>query len=206
MMVMESDLLYINDVAKTLKQKNFVWYQNKLFNVFNNNQIIETTLDNSKLSYFPSRAIKINQTELRDFCKGLVLSTIEIENIPEYGNANIELTNPPYDNLVLEVNGELDIKTNHMISIINNINSQIVDNPIDITKIIQPLYKASKKTGSEKYIIDNHIMYLSSTSLPLKSNSKVYLNILDHDITFISKFTIKNSINIINVYLNFLKL
>lgn len=206
MMVMESDLLYINDVAKTLKQKNFVWYQNKLFNVFNNNQIIETTLDNSKLSYFPSRAIKINQKELRDFCRELVLSTIEIENIPEYGNANIELTNPPYDNLVLEVNGELDIKTNHMISIINNINSQIVDNPIDITKIIQPLYKASKKTGSEKYIIDNYIMYLSSTSLPLKSNSKVYLNILDHDITFISKFTIKNSINIINVYLNFLKL
>jgi len=204
MEIQASDLLYVNEIAKTIKQKDFVWYKNKILNVFDNNIIIETNLDMSKLSYYPTRPVMMNYTEFRNFCKS-VISSVPIDELPKNNVAKLVLSNQ-FASLDIHLSSGLDMSVNHVLEIIRTVNSSISGPSQEITDIIKPLFKASKTSGNEKYIIDNHIMYLSSTSIPLRSNSKVYINILDRGNTFIAKFTVKNPTNIIHTYLNFLKL
>ena len=205
--LMISDLTYINEIAKVLKQKNFMWYHDLIIGVDNLDYSIYGALNTDRLSVYPENGIIMNQRDLSKVMKSITTeSYFEFEDTL---NKNTQLISTISDSMTMSVDVSI------MNIIINNLKK---DREIDmdmmgyleenITSNISDLYNVSKYTGTFWYKYDNdHMMALIPGVLPLAKSDKTYLTIQDYpDNTFVSRFRIEKKLTDVHIYLKFLKI
>ncbi len=201
-----SDLVYINDAAKSLKHRDFVFINNILIGLDNLNiYICKVILDTNKLTNIPLVGLMFNQKELSKFVKSLTMeSSFHIDE-------NISI-NHFYTSMGAE---ELNIRIDHNINNFalsrlqetNNMDSQLIVPPEDITGDIEKLFALRKTDGAFYYVYkNNYYMTLFSGLLPLNKSDKVFVNVLDNTpSTFITRFTVKKSKFNLSIYLAYCK-
>lgn len=200
MKISVSELIYLNEAAKSLKQKNFILFNNMIIGLDNiQNMFIYSVLDNNFINYY--NGMIINQRELSAFIK-----TLSVESDFEIINGKINSMRGDELNIIFDSN-MLTMVINAYNKIINieqtkplhMIQEQLVD---DISSKIKSM---SRSDGSINIIYENYYMVLFPTIFPINKADKLFLTIIKLDInSFISKFRIqKKKFNII-MYIHYL--
>lgn len=190
------DLLYINEAAKALKQKQFLFYRNCLYGVTNNNYMVYLPLDPMKLScdYYNQPAIKLTTRELSAFCKKI---TIETE-FPIYQNNQISINDTM---LIYELiqNVDIDIR-------VKELESHFTP-PIDVTEELSEMKLMKMADGVFKWIKHGYFMLLPISVFPLTKPDKIHFSMYDNtNSSFVTRFSIvKKKFNVI-IFLAFIKM
>jgi hypothetical protein len=201
-----SDLVYINDAAKSLKYSDFVFINNLLVGIDNiNTYTSKVILDVNKLSNVSLIGLSFNQRELSKFVKSLsVESSFYIdENQP---------INKIYSSVgAVELNIHIDSAMNNLVAA--KINQSLdIDNLMinseDVTADMEKLFSMRKGDGAFYYVShDNHYMTLFNGLLPLNKSDKIFLSIYDAGYgTFTTRFIVKKSKFTIMVYVSYLSI
>lgn len=205
------DLITINEAAKALKQKKFIYNNGYLYGIDNIDGYIVYT-----------RVADYLHIDYDDYFNGIIMDARElsafVKTIGTEADFNIEFDENNLCKLSTFMNGELNIiKNDYLLSMVQSkvikfSNIQIPSyNKGDITNEIQELYGLRKTDGCFYYktIINNkrYIMTLFPGLLPLNKADKVSLLIYDNGIAnnFISCFTVKKKKFEIIVILCYLK-
>lgn len=200
-----TDIMYINDAARVLKQRNIMWIQDKIFGIDNFNYIIYMPLDASKLSVFPSRGLIINQRDLSKFVKSISMES-EFEFDENATSSSIVTIS---EVLMIQTSLQTESIILKNIKSINDINASICNIPEDdISSKLEQLYGMSKTSGAIQYKYDDsHIMTLFSGVIPLTKSDKLFIKLWDNsETTFLACFRVqKKQINVF-VYLLYLKI
>lgn len=204
MNITTSELVYINEAAKALKQKDFVLIDNAIIGLDNIQYIVTYVLLDSNFinNYF--NGIIINQRSLSAFIK-----TISIESDFEFDSIDTTLRTVGGGELLIGLDQRIISfaynKYKYAISIDNT--TQIAINEVEIPEILSKIQSMSKADGAASVIYEGYYMTLFSSILPTTKSDKLYLQIFQPDLihTFISRFRIsKKKFNIIT-YINFIK-
>lgn len=201
-----SDLMYIFEISKALKQKDFIWYLEYVIGMDSEDYIIYTKLDLNKISIRPQVGLIINQRELSKFMKSI---TTEFD-------FSINITGMHFITLLhtltetLKINANLSIAQNKLNTILsadqfNNMLEQDVSESIGLNY----LYAMTKSSGIKMYQYDNtHILTLFGGLVPLAKSDKLYLIINDliDGITFLARFRVHKKISDIIVIVRYIKL
>lgn len=195
------DLITILNVSKSLKQKDFVVDNNKIYGIDSNQYHIYTSLLQLNAITEP---IQINYKELSEFIKTI---TTEMEfPIQDYGYC-YNITNNT--GAVLKIT-----KPNILImGFINSINaySNNYTTTIDygiINNEIEQLLSMKKSDGAFYYKKDNkYFITLYPGLLPINKGDKVKLSIIDHtEQLFIAHFEINKKCAVVNINILYLKI
>lgn len=203
-MISVIDLIYINDAAKALKQKQFLFYKNCLFGLdFIDKYFIYVPLDINMLSrnYYDDNGIIFNTRELSKFIKSI---TIENEFTIDYSEgSHIMCSN--IDVVTYTVSRNIDYIINKKFNNIKSINYTTDD--MDITKTIEPMKSMKKADGVFNCTLGNYYLILPISLLPMTKTDKVLVQISDmHPNYYTTKFNIiKKKLNVF-IYVSFLKL
>ena len=201
-----SDLMYIFEISKALKQKSFIWYLEYVIGIDSEDYIIYTKLDLNKISTRPQVGLIINQRELSKFMKSI---TTEFEFcIDVIGMNFITLLHSMTE--TLKINANLSISQNKLntISTINQFNN-IEEQDVSETIGLNYLYAMTKTSGIKMYQYDsNHILTLFGGLVPLAKSDKLYLAINDlmDGITFLTRFRVHKKIGDIIIIIRYIKL
>ena len=205
-----SDLIYINEAAKALKQKDFCWIDNTLIGVDDFNYAIYCKLDAYKISVIPRKGLYINQKELSAFIKNITVE--EGFNIADEYNtgATTTLFTNNLAELEIHMNPEMDIRVYYQLAQISKINMLMQNIPEqDVTARFADLYKMPKGAGVTMYHYDaTHIMAIFGGIVPLLTADKLYMKLYDDSpATFLVQFRVdkKNKFEVF-VYLMYLKI
>ena len=197
MIIKTVDLITIQNIAKSFKQKDFVLLNNKLYST-NINYYLVT-------SGFPVDIIEpiiLNYKELSDFIKNITIETeFEVSNNTIINNAGV----------ILPIRFPTKYQLDELISKIDYINRISANNKVikygDVTSELEKVFSMKIADGSYYYNKDNiYFMTLFSGLFPLNKADKIELDIMDLGNTFISKFDIIKKKNIkISIYVHYLK-
>ena len=205
MMLTIGDIIYLNDIGKLLKQKNFMWLDNKIFGLDNPNYICLLYLNPEKLSVLPQNGLIFNQRELSKFTK-----SISIENSFEISDVlNVSLIATMSETLTITKSPQVENRIIGTIRTVNEIESQIINLPeVDMTQRLEELYSMNRSSGALQYKYDrNHILTLFSGVLPLAKADKLLMKLWDNsNTTFLVRFRIPKKQANIFVYLLYLKI
>lgn len=207
MIIKTSELIYLNDAAKALKQKDFQIINNIIIGINNiNNYIIYTELDSNMIYNNSLNGLIINAKELSSFVK-----TITVES-----EFNLE---PSFNNtlIIKSLTGELvfhskyDIRIDcdplYRLSLIRDINCRTsLSEEAYINDKIEQFFLLHKDDGCFYYIHDNkYFITLFSGLLPVNKADKVYLSIYpSNDKSFIAKFRVNKKKFDVFIYLAYL--
>lgn len=201
-----SELVYINEAAKALKQKEFILIDNAIIGIDNiQNMLTYILLDVNYINNYHNGII-INQRALSAFVK-----TLSIESDFEFNSI---------DNIIRTISGgELTIiynlsiaelvcnKFKYAASLDHTIQTVISETEIpDIMTKIQNMKSADGAIGIN---YNGYYMTLFPSFLPTNKTDKMYVTILQPYIqlhTFIAKFRIKKKKFDIVTYINYLKI
>lgn len=206
MILTTSELVYINEAAKALKQKEFILIDNAMIGLDNIQNIVTyVLLDNNFFINHINGAI-INQRSLSAFIKTLSIeSDFEINFIDN----STKLNTISGGELVISLNRYLaelaNNKFKYAISLDNNIQTVMVES--EIPDILSRVQTMRSNDGSIGINLNGYYMTLFSTLLPTNKNDKLYIRILQPPVmhTFISKFHIKKKKFDVITYVNYLK-
>ena len=202
-----TDLIYLNEAAKALKQKNVMWISNQLIGIDNFNYIITLPLDINKLSFIPDRGLCFNQKELSAFVKSI--TTEEAFYVDDtYVNATSEISTIT-NGMSIHLDRALDIQVSHQFMCKDNIDKRMIGIPEeDMTLRLNNFYGMSKSSGIMLFQYDaTHIMTLFAGIFPLLKSDKLNMILMDDsDCTFIVRFHIKKKAFDIYAYLMYLKI
>lgn len=197
MIIKTVDLITIQNIAKSFKQKDFVLLNNKLYST-NINYYLVT-------SAFPvdiMEPIILNYKELSDFIKNITIET-------EFKVSNNMIINNAGD--MLPIRFPTKYQLGELTSRIDYVNRISVNNRVinygDVTSELEKVFSMKIADGSYYYNKDNiYFMTLFSGLFPLNKADKIELDIMDLGNTFISKFDIIKKKNIkISIYVHYLK-
>ena len=208
--LMTSDLFYLNDVAKAIKQKDVIWKGYIMMGMDSLDCCVFTYLNSSKLSILPPKGILLNQRELSKFC-----STISLEDgfeLDKYGaleSSDIIKTRSMIMNIQSSIimDSKAEACFDRAVKVHNTmLQAQLKEN--DVTSEFGSLYGLSKSAGvKEKYVYNGHIMLLFGGALPLNKADRLYLTLMDNnDGTFYTKFRVHKKTCDVYVFMRFMNL
>lgn len=197
MIIKTVDLITIQNIAKSFKQKDFVLLNNKLYSTNMNYYLVTSAFPTDIMT-----PIIFNYKELSDFIKSLTVETeFEVTNNSIMNNSGIILP------IRFPTKYQLDELTNR----IDYINRISVNNKVilygDVTDELQQVFSMKVADGSYYYNKDNiYFMTLFSGLFPLNKSDRIELNVIDLVNTFIAKFDIiKKKDTRISIYVHYLK-
>lgn len=201
-----SELVYINEAAKALKQKEFILIDNVMIGIDNIQNILTYVLLDNNFFINHLNGIIINQRQLSAFIKTLSIESDFqfdfIDNIAKIttisGGELSMVFNKPIAELACD-------KFKYAISLEGSIQTVIDESEIpDILLRIQSMKSADGAIGIN---YNGYYMTLFSSLLPTTKTDKLYVKILQPLIQhmFISKFHIKKKKFDIITYVNYLK-
>mgnify|MGYP004456232285 CR=1 FL=1 len=202
MMMSINDIIYINEAAKALKQKQFLFYKNCLIGLdYIDQYVLFLKLDESLLSgnYYNNPGIKFVTRDLSKFVKTL---TIEHEFEIDYTDGDHMIVSN-MDTLVYTISRNIDYNTDKALKRLPTLATSKV---MDVTEQINPIKSLKKADGVFNLTIDDYIMLIPSTLLPLSKPDKVSIQICDiYPYSYTTKFIIYKKKFTIMVFLSFLK-
>lgn len=202
-----SELVYINEAAKALKQKDFIIIDNFMIGLDNIQNIVTYLLLDSNFINNYNNGIIINQRALSAFIK-----TLSIESDFEFNPINTGL-----DIIRTISGGELTIRHNqymaelacskfkYAISLDENI--QVVLHETEIPDILSQVQNMKSDDGAIGINYNGYYMTLFPALIPSNKSDKLYIKIMQPPVmhTFISKFyIIKKKFSVVT-YVNFIK-
>lgn len=197
-----SELIYLNEAAKALKQKNFIIKNNTIVGADNTAFLIYTALDPSY--FYPQEFIyntQINSRELSAFVKDIQL----MQDFKFHSNMNglgiyngskiLNFVNKQqtFDNIAIDRNIKF-VKT------IQNNSNMCVEPEENVTDEFNFLFTLKKDSGCSNYVYKNkYYMTLFSGILPLNKSDKIYLSIYgNNSVSFNALFRVeKKKFNVI---------
>lgn len=200
-----ADLIYINDAAKALKQKEFLFFRNRLYGVDNiMNYLIYVDLDTNHLSkdFYSYSGILFSAKELSKFVKSL---SIEKEFEINMGVKMGVLTSMACESVSYIINNSLDAM---VLNKVNTITNRPYSDDDNIDNLIEPMNSMKKVDGTYN-VIYNNIYYLTLFPglLPINKGDKSYIAISD-DINsniFISRFKVIKKKFVVTLFIGYLK-
>ena len=200
-----SDIIYLNDAIKSLKQKNVMWIHDKIFGIDNFSYIIYTKLNLEKISKLPTTGFIFNQRELSKFVKSLTTeSTFELD---ENSDSTILITIS--ETLVVKTSRQIESTVIGMSKNAISIDCRMLNiTEDDCSKDLEKLYTLNKTSGSFLYKYDNnHLLTLFSGIVPLAKADKLYIKVMDNsDNTFLARFRSHKKHFDVFIYLLYLKI
>lgn len=198
-----SELVYINEAAKALKQKNFILIDNAMIGLDNIQSIVTyILLDNNFITNY-TNGIIINQRALSAFIK-----TLSIESDFRFDSVNNVIKTISGGELTLTHNlalAELACDRFKYAMSLNNIQTVIVET--EISNIMAQLQSMKSTDGSIGINYNGYYMTLFPSLIPTIKSDKLYVQILQPPMlhTFIAKFHIKKKKFDVITYVNYLK-
>ena len=199
-----SELVYINEASKALKQKDFILIDNAMIGLDNIQNIVTyILLDNNFFINHINGAI-INQRALSAFIK-----TLSIESDFTFDSVNNVIRTISGGELTIGFNMSLAElacdKFRYATSLDNNI--QTIINETEISDILEKIQNMKSSDGSIGVNYNGYHMTLFSTLIPTNKSDKLYVKIMQPFImhTFIAKFIIKKKKFDVMTYVNYLK-
>lgn len=201
-----SDLMYIFELSKAIKQKSFIWYLDYVIGMDSDDYIIYTKLDPSKISVRPPIGLIINQRELSKFMKSITTEfefSIDIIGL-NYMTLLITLTE------TLKISVSLSIAQSKLNAICNiDRFSGIIEDDVTDSIGMQYLYGMTKNSGIKMYQhVGNYILTLFGGLIPIAKTDKLYLSLQDSldGATFLARFRLHKKISDIIIILRYMKL
>lgn len=201
-------LLYLNEAAKALKQKNFQIFSDYIVGIDNiSSYIIYTPLDRQIMYDIPINGAIVNARDLSAFVKTI---TIESEfNIEEPNKDGILVISTMNATLIFEnrINMRFNNIAENIIDTVERIRMQNVLSPcVCVNTELENLFNLHKQDGCMYYIHDNrYFITLFAGLLPLNKSDKIYLTIYeDSDTSFITEFKICKKKFAVYVYIAYL--
>lgn len=199
-----SELVYINEAAKALKQKDFILIDNAIIGLDNIKNIVTYILLDTNFIINYHNGLIINQRALSAFVK-----TITTESDFTFDSVNNTIRTISGGELTftynLQLAGIARDKYLYAISLDNNIQTVIIENEIpDILEQTQSMKTADGAIGIN---YNGYYMTLFPSLIPTTKSDKLYLKILQPPLMhiFISKFHIKKKKFDVFTYVNYLK-
>lgn len=202
-----SDLTYINEAAKALKCRNFMWKQNKIISMDSMDYILYSELNTDKLLTYPTKGIVMNQRELSKIMKSI--TTESYFDISDELLSNITTINTINDSMMVKIDSSIDTSVDRNLNISHQMDELIGNNNIDITDRLGALFKLNKASGSINFQYDNeHILTLFVGILPLAKSDKILINLHDYPNSniFCVRFTVVKKLFKVYAYLKYIKI
>ena len=202
-----SDLTYINEAAKALKCRNFMWKQNKIISMDSMDYILYSELNTDKLLTYPTKGIVMNQRELSKIMKSI--TTESYFDISDELLSNITTINTINDSMMVKIDSSIDTSVDRNLNISHEMDELIGSNNIDITDRLGALFKLNRTSGSINFQYDSqHILTLFVGILPLGKSDKILINLHDYPNSniFCVRFTVIKKLFKVYAYLKYIKI
>lgn len=202
-----SDLMQINEAAKALKCRNFMWKQNKIISMDSMDYILYSELNTDKLLTYPTKGIVMNQRELSKIMKSI--TTESYFDISDELLSNTTIVNTINDSMAFKIDSSIDASVDRNLNISHEMDELIGNNNIDITDRLGALFKLNRASGSINFQYDNeHILTLFVGILPLAKSDKILINLRDYPNSniFCVRFTVIKKIFKVYAYLKYIKI
>jgi len=205
--ITSGDLIYVNDIAKILKHKNFIWYRTILLGMNDSNYAAVCAMDPSILSIVPDRALLINKQNLSKFVGSISIE--ESFSIPDIDRISfIHNLYTISEELPIQISNYMDGSTLDRIQRIADI-TNLMQNLYeeDITDTINQAILESKSTRVISLQVSGHNMQIPTSIIPVNKADKIYITIYDGlNRTFTSRFRITKKITDLMIYISFLNM
>lgn len=202
-----SDLMQINEAAKALKCRNFMWKQNKIISMDSMDYILFSELNTDKLLTYPTKGIVMNQRELSKIMKSI--TTESYFDISDELLSNTTIVNTINDSMAFKIDSSIDASVDRNLNISHEMDELIGNNNIDITDRLGALFKLNRASGSINFQYDDeHILTLFVGILPLAKSDKILINLRDYPNSniFCVRFTVIKKIFKVYAYLKYIKI
>lgn len=202
-----SDLMQINEAAKALKCRNFMWKQNKIISIDSMDYILYSELNTDKLLTYPTKGIVMNQRELSKIMKSI--TTESYFDISDELLSNTTIVNTINDSMAFKIDSSIDASVDRNLNISHEMDELIGNNNIDITDRLGALFKLNRASGSINFQYDNeHILTLFVGILPLAKSDKILINLRDYPNSniFCVRFTVIKKLFKVYAYLKYIKI
>ena len=202
-----SDLMQINEAAKALKCRNFMWKQNKIISIDSMDYILYSELNTDKLLTYPTKGIVMNQRELSKIMKSI--TTESYFDISDELLSNTTIVNTINDSMAFKIDSSIDASVDKNLNISHQMDELIGINNIDITDRLGALFKLNRASGSIYFQYDgNHILTLFVGILPLAKSDKILINLHDYPNSniFCVRFTVIKKLFKVYAYLKYIKI
>ena len=203
-----SDLMQINEAAKALKCRNFMWKQNKIISMDSMDYILYSELNTDKLLTYPTKGIVMNQRELSKIMKSI--TTESYFDISDELLSNTTIVNTINDSMAFRIDSSIDAGVDRNLNISHEIDELMIgNNNIDITDRLGALFKLNRASGSINFQYDNeHILTLFVGILPLAKSDKILINLRDYPNSniFCVRFTVIKKLFKVYAYLKYIKI
>ena len=202
-----SDLMQINEAAKALKCRNFMWKQNKIISIDSMDYILYSELNTDKLLTYPTKGIVMNQRELSKIMKSI--TTESYFDISDELLSNTTVVNTINDSMAFKIDSSIDASVDRNLNISYQMDELMIgNNNIDITDRLGALFKLNRASGSINFQYDNeHILTLFVGILPLAKSDKILINLHDYPNSniFCVRFTVIKKLFKVYAYLKYIK-
>ena len=202
-----SDLMQINEAAKALKCRNFMWKQNKIISIDSMDYILYSELNTDKLLTYPIKGIVMNQRELSKIMKSI--TTESYFDISDELLSNTTIVNTINDSMAFKIDSSIDASVDRNLNISYQMDELMIgNNNIDITDRLGALFKLNRASGSIYFQYDgNHILTLFVGILPLAKSDKILINLHDYPNSniFCVRFTVIKKLFKVYAYLKYIK-
>ena len=202
-----SDLMQINEAAKALKCRNFMWKQNKIISIDSMDYILYNELNTDKLLTYPTKGIVMNQRELSKIMKSI--TTESYFDISDELLSNTTIVNTINDSMAFKIDSSIDASVDRNLNISHQMDELIGNNNIDITDRLGALFKLNRASGSINFQYDNeHMLTLFVGILPLAKSDKILINLHDYPNSniFCVRFTVIKKLFKVYAYLKYIKI
>lgn len=202
------DLVYINNASKPFKQNNFMVIGNYLIGVDNiYTCLYKIELDTNFFHFIQNEGFILNKRQLSAFIKSLSMYDKEFKINTDKNNTIVSSSNIPLDIIIDKFISYKCVSMIHKSKEIDSMKRDI--NNLDIATIsdFPDIFHMRKDDGVIKYILNNkYFISLFGGLIPTNANSKVYLDIIDKEKSFIVVY--KSIINKFEtkVYVEYLKI
>lgn len=198
-----SDLVYINEAAKALKQSQIIYISNYIVGLSD----IKTCLSRVELSPEHLSQIQLigfifNQKELSAFIKAVTTeSEIEINELLQH---NMVYSTYGAVSLTIEINYNVTHMVNTMIDRFKNMQNYMSIETDESSNLIDTLSSMIKTSGAYYYkYMNKYFMTLIKSSIPVAKKDSIYIRVYDPNDSshiFYAQFRIKKPK--FNVYIN----
>ena len=201
-----SELVYINEAAKALKQKEFILIDNAMIGIDNIQNVVTYIMLDNNFFVNHLNGVIINQRELSAFIKTIsVESDFKfdfMDNIAKINTISGGELSIVFNRYIAELACS---KFKYAISLENNL--PVIINTTEVPDISSKLQSMSKADGGIVINYNGYCMTLFSSLFPITKTDKLYIEILQPILyhTFIAKFILKKKKFDITTYINYIK-